>query len=132
MELEQFGWDRIVKKSWENFEQEEEKRAATEAKFEDQLESDLVSAAGQSLYEERRDRLEQAAGPAHPATQLIVQRTQVDRRKVNGDELAERRRMAEKQEVENERKRRNLVEARRKAGEIVRSSVMVLITARHA
>ena len=40
--------------------------------------------------------------------------------------------MAEKQEVENERKRRNLVEARRKAGEIVRSSVMVLIAARRA
>ena len=132
LELEQFGWDRIVKESWENFEHEVEKRAAAEAKFDDQLESDLVSAAGQSLYEERRDRLEQAIGPAHAATQLIVQRTQVDRRKVNGDELAERRRMAEKQEVENERKRRNLVEARRKADEIVRSSVMVLIAARRA
>ena len=68
LELKQFGWGRIVEESWENFEQEEEKRAATEAKFEDQLESDLISAAGQSLYEERRDRLEQAAGPAHPVT----------------------------------------------------------------
>ena len=40
--------------------------------------------------------------------------------------------MAEKQEVENERQRRNLIEARRKAGEIVRSAVMVLIAARRA
>jgi len=89
LELEQFGWDRIVEESRENFEHEVEKRAAAEAKFDDQLESDLVSAAGQSIYEEKRDRLEQAIGPAHAATRLIVQRTQVDRRKVNGDELAE-------------------------------------------
>ena len=40
--------------------------------------------------------------------------------------------MAEKQEVENERKRRNLVEARRRADETVRKSVMVLIAARRA
>ena len=132
LELEQFGWDRIVEESRENFEHEVEKRAAAEAKLNDQLESDLVSAAGQSIYEDKRDRLEQAIGPAHAATRLIVQRTQVDRRKVNGDELAERRRMAEQQEVENERKRRNLVEARRRADETVRKSVMVLIAARRA
>ena len=131
LELKQFGWDKIVEESWESFEQEEVKRAATEAKFKDQLESDLISAAGQSLYEGRRDRLEQAAGPAHPATQLIVQRTQVDRRKVNGDELAERRRMAEKQEVENQ-KQRDLVEARRKAAERIRTAVMALIDVKRA
>ena len=68
----------------------------------------------------------------HPATQLIVQRTQADRRKVNSDKLAEQCRMAEKQEVKNERKHRNLVEAQRKAGEIICSSVMVLIAARCA
>jgi hypothetical protein len=132
LELEQFGWDKIVEESRENFEHEVEKRAAAEAKLNDQLESDLVSAEGQSIYEAKRDILEQAIGPAHAATRLIVQRAQSDRRKDNGDELAERRRMAEKQEVENERKRRNLVEARRRADETVRKSVMVLIAARRA
>jgi len=131
LELKQFGWDKIVEESWESFEQEEVKRAATEAKFKDQLESDLISAAGQSLYEGRRDRIEQAAGPAHPATQLTVTRTQVDRQKVNGDELAERRRMAKKEEVENQ-KQRDLIEERRKAGERVRTAVMALIDVKRA
>jgi hypothetical protein len=126
LELKQFEWRKIVEESLESFEQEEVKRAATEAKFNDQLESDLISAAGQSLYEGRRDRIEQAAGPAHPATQLAVTRTQVDRQKVNGDKLAERRKEAEKEEVENQ-KQRDLVEERRKAAGRVRTAVMALI-----
>ena len=61
----------------------------------------------------------------------MVQRTQVDRRKVSSDELAEQCRMAEKQEVENE-KQRDLVKAQRKAAERIRTAVMALIDVKRA
>jgi hypothetical protein len=131
LELKQFEWRKIVEESRESFEQEAAKRAATEAKFDDQLKSDLISAAGQSLYEGKRDRIEQAAGPAHLAAQLAVTRIQVDRQKVNGDELAARRKEAKKEEDENERQH-GVVEERRKAGERVRTAVMALIEVKRA
>jgi hypothetical protein len=130
-ELKQFEWRTVVNASLESFEEEEAKRAAREAKFNDQLESDLISAAGQSLHEGRRDRVEQAAGSAHSATQLAVTRTRIDRTKVNGDELAERRKEAKKEEDKNQAQR-DLVKERRKAADRVRSAIMALIDTRRA
>ena len=57
----------VVTASLESFEEDAAKRAAREAKFNDQLEIDLISAAGQSLDEGKRDRVEQAASEANPA-----------------------------------------------------------------
>ena len=54
LELKQFEWRTVVNASLESFEEEEAKRSAREAKFNDQLESDLISGAGQSLSEGRR------------------------------------------------------------------------------
>ena len=147
LELKQFEWRTVVNASLESFEEDEAKRAAREAKFNDQLESDLISAAGQSLHEGKRDRVEQAAGSAHSATQLAVTRTRIDRTKVNGDELAERRKEGKKEEDKNQalrdlaneehkvreqRKAENLVEERRKVANRVRSAVMALIATRRA
>jgi len=131
LELNQFRWRRIVEESLESFEQEELKRTAAEAKFEDQLRSDLVCATNQSLREGRRDRMEQVAGPANLATQLTVTRMQVDRRKVDSDELTERRKEAKKEEDENE-KQRQLVIERKKAADRVRTAVMALIEVKRA
>ena len=131
LELKQFEWCKIVEESLESFEQEELKRTEMEAKFEQQLESDLVCATNQSLSEGRWDRMERVAGPSNLATQLTVTRMQVDRQKVDSDELAERRKEAKKEEIENE-KRRQLVIERRKAADRVRTSVMALIEVKRA
>ena len=77
----------------------------------------------------------------------MVTRTRIDRAKDNGDELAERREEAKKEDDENQalrdlaneehkvrerRKAENLVEDRRKAASRVRSAVMSLIATRRA
>jgi hypothetical protein len=105
LELKQFEWRTVVNASLESFEEDAARRAATEAKFNEQLESDLISAAGQSLHEGKRDRVEQAAGSANSATRLMVTRTRIDRAKDNGNELAERREEAKKEDDENQAKR---------------------------
>ena len=109
-----------------SFQEEESKREATEAKFAAQFENDLECATHQSESEGKRDRMEQVAESSCAATQLTVFRMQADRRKVNSDELAERREEAKKEEDENE-KQRQLVVARRKAGDRIRAEVMRLI-----
>ena len=129
LELKQFEWREVVNASLESFEEEEAKRAAREAKFKAQEDSDLISAAGASLYEGKRDKIEQAATSAHSATQFAVTRTRIDR--VNGDEEAERRKEAKKEE-ERIQAQRDLVEQRVKAANRVRSAVMALIDAKRA
>ena len=121
----------VVTASLESFEEDAAKRAAREAKFNDQLESDLISGTGQSLCEGRRDRVDQAVGPAHSAAQLAVTRTRIDRTNVNSDELAERCKEAKKEEERNQAQR-HLVEERRKAANRVRSAVMALIDTKRA
>ena len=100
---------------------------------EDRLFEDLRGEGGEDAEqgalvqsEDRRDRLERAAESSCAATQLAVFRMQADRRKVNGDELAERREEAKKEEEKNE-KQRQLVIAYRKAGDRIRAEVMRLI-----
>ena len=124
--LDQFWWRTIVARSLETFQEEEEKRAATEAKFAAQFENDFECATHQSESEGKRDKMEQAAESSCAATQLAVFRMQADRRKVKSDELAERREAAKKEEEKNE-KQRQLVIAYRKAGDRVRAEVMRLI-----
>ena len=75
--------------------------------------------------------MEQVAGPSNLATQLTVTRMQDDRRKVDSDELAERRKEAKKEEDENE-KQRQLVIERRKAADRIRTAVMALIEVKRA
>ena len=99
LELKQFEWREVVNASLESYEEEEARRAAREAKLEAQEESDLISAAGASLYEGKRDQVEQAATSAHMATQFAVMRTRHDR--ATGDEESDRRKEAHQEEERN-------------------------------
>ena len=78
LELKQFEWREVVNASLESYKEEEARRAAREAKLEAQEESDLISAAGASLYEGKRDQVEQAATSVHMATQFTVMKTRHD------------------------------------------------------
>jgi hypothetical protein len=122
-------WRKVVNASLESYEEDEARRAAREAKLEAQEQSDLVSAAGASIYEGKRDRVEQAATSVHMATQFAVMRTRHDR--ATGDEESDRRKEAHQEEERNQAQR-GLVEQRRKAANRVRSAVMPLIDAKRA
>ena len=71
-------WRKVVDASLESYEEDEARRAAREAKFEAQEQSDLVCAAGASLHEGKRDRVEQAATSVHMATQFAIMRMRHD------------------------------------------------------
>ena len=60
-QLNQFRWCTIVARSLETFQEEEEKRAAAEAKFAAQFENDFECATHQSESEGKQDKMEQAA-----------------------------------------------------------------------
>ena len=102
-------WHEVVNASLESYEEDEARRAAREAKLEAQEQSDLISAAGASLYEGKRDRVEKAAASAHKATEFAVMRTRYDR--ATSDKESDRRKEAILEEGRNQAQR-DLVEQR--------------------
>ena len=78
---------------------------------------------------EKRDRVEQAATSARPATQFAVTRTRINR--ANGDEDSVRHEKARQEEIRNQAQR-DLVERKHKALTRLRSAVIPLIEAKRA
>lgn len=119
--------ERIVRQVFDASLESYDKDEARRAKFEEQEQTDLDCAAGASLYEGSRYRLEQPAASAHPATRLAVTRTRMDR--ANGDEDSVRREKARQEEKRNQA-RRDRAEAKHKALTRLRSAIIPLIEAK--
>ena len=119
----------MVEASLWSYEEEEAKRAAREAKLVAQEESDLICATGESLYVEKRDRVESAATSVHMGTEFAVMKARHDR--VTGKDEPDRRKEAILEEERNEAQRK-LVERRQRAANCVCSAVMLLINSKCA
>jgi hypothetical protein len=118
---------RIVRQVFDTSLESYDKDEARRAKFEEQEHTDLDCAAGASLYEGRRYRLEQPAASAHPATRLAVTRTRMDW--ANGDKDSVWREKARQEETRNQA-RRDRAEAKHKALTRLRSAIIPLIEAK--
>ena len=134
-ELGELPWDvsqqgfEVLNASLQSYEEDEAKRAAREAKLKAQEQLDLDNATGESLYQGKRDNMEQVAASGHMATELAVMKARHDR--ATGEEESSRRKEAHQEEARNQAQR-DLVEQQRKAANKVRSAVMALIDAKRA
>ena len=119
----------VLNTSLQSYEEDEAKRAAREAKLKAQEQIDLDNAKGASLYQGKRDNMEQVAASGHMATEFAVMKARHNR--ATGEEESNQRKEAHLEEERNQAQC-DLVEQRLVATNKVRSAIMALIDVKRA
>lgn len=76
-DVSQQGFE-VLNASLQSYEEDEAKRAARDAKLKAQEQLDLDNATGESLYQGKRDKIEQVAASGHMATEFAVMKARHD------------------------------------------------------